>query len=291
MSDTGRKTVRRLMPNDSHLIAIRIRVGRVPARFLVKLAKQLSIAAAAAAAIAPLALFTHARGHGLRVARPIITQRSEADRTRASPAAPVTSSLANGKIRKSTDHQLTAQARRERAGNLLVLRVASQHWLSVRKRLRRDARNDCRLARKFAAHGLVSVGHGGTNHAIRFENTNDSTSRARVSFAADCGSNTEGPLHEDIEGRDGRMGEIEERKEDQKHLPGAHNLCQQQNHAAMLKDAIIVSAHLVRFWRIKARVQCIYGRASAASWPFFSSSALRSPAILSRMAWNFVMSS
>ena len=33
------------------------------------------------------------------------------------------------------------------------------------------------------------------------------------------------------------MGEIEERKEDQKHLPGAHNLCQQQNHAAMLKDA------------------------------------------------------
>jgi hypothetical protein len=76
---------------------IRIRVGRVPARFLVKLAKQLSIAAAAAAAIAPLALFTHARGHGLRVARPIITQRSEADRTRASPAAPVASSLANGK--------------------------------------------------------------------------------------------------------------------------------------------------------------------------------------------------
>lgn len=65
MSDTGRKTV---MPNDSHLIAFRIRVGRVPARLLAKLAKQLSIAAAAGAAIAPLALFAHAHDHGLRVA-------------------------------------------------------------------------------------------------------------------------------------------------------------------------------------------------------------------------------
>ena len=110
MSDTGRKTVR---PTGSHLIAFRI---RVPARLLVKLAKQNSPSPPLPPPLLRLLRFlptptitasglppaiAYGRREQTRGAkhsyRPIITQRSEADRTRASPAAPVASSLANGK--------------------------------------------------------------------------------------------------------------------------------------------------------------------------------------------------